>query len=91
LISVKYIYDGRHRLRDHCISIKVQKCSHVCCNVVVQMLIIINISQDVNFGTVDAGVDVGIVKVCNWIIGDRFFWSHLVGSFDQQDDMIRFA
>jgi len=55
------------------------------------MLIIINISQDVNFGTVDAGVDVGIVKVCNWIIGDRFFWSHLVGSFDQQDDMIRFA
>ena len=31
-----------------------------------------NIPQDVNFGTVDAGVIVGIDEVCNWIIGDCF-------------------
>jgi len=48
-----------------------------------------NIPQDVNFGTVDAGDVVGIDEVCNWIIGDCFFWSYLVGSRDQQDDMIR--
>jgi len=54
---------------------KVQKCSHVRCNVVVKMLIT-NISQDVNLGIVEAGVVVGINEGCNWIIGDRFFWWH---------------
>ena len=51
-----FIFFNFRRLRDHCISMKVQECSRVRCNVVVQMLIITNISQDVNFGTVDPSV-----------------------------------